>query len=476
MKANNYNEAMNNPLRKTVRPKAHAAPRENASYRTFGSIYSRGKYHIFFEHFPFGLYSSHRYVGHCESDDLVFWKAKAIAIYSTKENDMDGAYEGSVLEDEKGLTLFFMGINYTVRDEEDINSYVRGTPVKTNLMWVHSVDITGSDFDNVHQKKTVLTDAQFQKLGFASGSVKDPEAYQTDPSTRYITFLALEKKSDRQAVGFIKGTKGKDGNYSYEYVGKKIFSEQGVELRTLRFFKSEEHDLFVMEANFPAFSMERTKLPSFKVSLGKGTIDFERQEIHLDEASIVPFDHGYDTRAPKVAYDTRNLPYVMCAMTMKHDIKGERGMVTLPRRIAIDKNDGLILTFIHPLITQRMLYKSKEQKVRQTHFPLLITATLKDNSSMNVGKLGIYRTNGVLHVDRRAIMDVYDPHHIRVEVSKMKVTKPSTRLRIFLDQDIAEIEVDEEKTISFITFGDDTSINCSAVEDFATYTMNPTKV
>ena len=90
------NKDMNN-LRKTVRPKAHASPRENAMYRSFGSLYSRGKYHIFFEHFPFGLYSSHRFVGHAESDDLIFWKSKPIAIYSTKTNDFDGAYEGSCL-------------------------------------------------------------------------------------------------------------------------------------------------------------------------------------------------------------------------------------------------------------------------------------------------------------------------------------------------------------------------------------------
>lgn len=32
---------MNN-LRKTVRPKAHASPRENTMYRSFGSLYSRG--------------------------------------------------------------------------------------------------------------------------------------------------------------------------------------------------------------------------------------------------------------------------------------------------------------------------------------------------------------------------------------------------------------------------------------------------
>lgn len=143
---------MNN-LRKTVRPKAHASPRENTMYRSFGSLYSRGKYHIFFEHFPFGLYSSHRFVGHAESDDLIFWKSKPIAIYSTKTNDFDGAYEGSCLEDESGMVLYYMGINYTTRDMDDVNSYVHNTPIKTNLMACHSFDTTSSEFDNVKRKR-----------------------------------------------------------------------------------------------------------------------------------------------------------------------------------------------------------------------------------------------------------------------------------------------------------------------------------
>ena len=82
-------------------------------YRSFGSLYSRGKYHIFFEHFPFGLYSSHRFVGHAESDDLIFWKSKPIAIYSTKTNDFDGAYEGI---SEKRCNKKYIELNKKERD------------------------------------------------------------------------------------------------------------------------------------------------------------------------------------------------------------------------------------------------------------------------------------------------------------------------------------------------------------------------
>lgn len=468
------NKDMNN-LRKTVRPKAHASPRENAMYRSFGSLYSRGKYHIFFEHFPFGLYSSHRFVGHAESDDLIFWKSKPIAIYSTKTNDFDGAYEGSCLEDESGMVLYYMGINYTTRDMDDVNSYVHNTPIKTNLMACHSFDTTSSEFDNVKKKETLFSDSNFVEMGFESGTIKDPEAYKIDDNTRFITFLAKDIKSKKQALGFIKAIKEKDGSYSYQYVGKQLLEKEDEEIRTIKFFKSEDNYLVTLESNFPKIKMEREQLPEFKVFVGRGTIDFEKCKFKIEVNSLIPLDYGFDVRAPKVAYDTRNLPYIMCSTKMTHDIKGSMGMITLPRRVTCS-SDGSIETYIHPIITQRMIYKSNDEKIRQTHFPLLITANLRDSSSIAVGGLGIYRTDGILHVDRRNISDLPKEGHVRINVAKIPVKDQVTSLRIFLDQDIVEIEINEKQMISFITLSDDTTIKQSGIENYETYTLNQTKI
>lgn len=465
-----------NSIRKTVRPKAHAAPRENMMYRTFGSLYSRGKYHVFFEHFPFGLYSSHRYIGHAESEDLVFWKPKQIAIYPTKANDLDGAYEGSCLEDEDGISLFYMGINYTTRDDNDINSYKKGTPIKTNLMYCHSADNMNSEYDNVSSKKTIFNNEDFVKMGFVSGTIKDPEVYKKDEDTYYLTFLALDQSSNHQAAGFIKGIRNKEsGEFEYKYLGKQLLDDKEKEIRTLKFFKAGDTMLVTMEANFPALVENNPNYPSFKVTISKGTIDFENCTFDIDYKSTIPFDYGFDMRAPKVAYDTREMPYIICSMKMTHDIKGAMGMLSLPRRVVYDDN-GNIKLFIHPLISNRMMFKSKDQKIRQTHFPLLITATLKDDSSISIGKLGIYRTNGILHVDRRSIPDKPKDGHVRVDLAKLETKGESTSIKVFLDQDIFEIEVDEEKMISFITLSDDTVITESSIDDYATYTMSQTKV
>lgn len=465
-----------NSIRKTVRPKAHAAPRENMMYRTFGSLYSRGKYHVFFEHFPFGLYSSHRYIGHAESEDLVFWKPKQIAIYPTKANDLDGAYEGSCIDDEDGIGLFYMGINYTTRDDNDVNSYKKGTPIKTNLMYCHSADNMNSEYDNVLLKKTIFNDEDFVKLGFFSGTIKDPEVYKKDENTYYLTFLALDQSSKCQAVGFIKGIRNKEtGEFEYKYLGKQLLDNQEKEIRTLKFFKASDTILVTMEANFPSTDKSNPNYPAFKVTISKGSIDFENCTFDIDCKSTIPFDYGFDMRAPKVAYDTREMPYIICSMKMTHDIKGAMGMLSLPRRVVCDDN-GNIRLFIHPLISNRMMFKSKDQKIRQTHFPLLITATLKDDSSISIGKLGIYRTNGILHVDRRSIPDKPKDGHVRVDLAKLETKGESTSIKVFLDQDIFEIEVDEEKMISFITLSDDTAITESSIDDYATYTMSQTKV
>lgn len=474
MSVMSYNLLMKS-LRKTVRPKAHAAPRENMMYRTFGSIYCRGKYHVFFEHFPFGLYSSHRYIGHAESDDLVFWKARQMAIYPTKADDMDGAYEGSCIENEGVIWLFYVGIVYMTRDENDINSYVQGTPIKTNLMYCPSLDNQNNEYDNVKSKETIYSDEDFVKMGFASGTIKDPEAYKVDEDTIHITFLGKDRETGIQAVGFIRGKKKNDGVFSYEYIGRKLLDDKSQEIRTIKFFQSEGNDLVVMEANFPRIYADRPNHPDFKVLLGKGNLDFENRNFEIDYNSIKPFDYGFDMRAPKVAYDTRGLPYIMCSMKMTHDIKGAMGMISLPRRVEV-REDGEIVTFIHPLIAERMTFRSKDQKIRQTHFPLLIKVTLNDGASISIGKLGIYRTNGVLHVDRRKIPDNSKEGHVRVELAKLETENEATSLRIFLDQDIAEIEVDQKKLISFVTFGDDTSIVGSSIDEYSTFTMSQTKV
>lgn len=458
--------------RKAVHPKAHAAPRENAMFRAFASLYSKGTYHVFYEYFPFGLYSSRRYIAHSASEDLLLWKAAPIAIYPTKKADEDGAYEGSALADPQtgDIELFYVGINYLKRDPNDLNTCLPDSRLKTNLMAVTSTPGSlGFAFDNVANKRLLVSDEQLKGLGLASGSLRDPEAYRESDASRWLTVLAEDLKG-HSVLCFFKGTQSaKTGQWDYEYQGKKTF-EKKMALRTIRFFTCQGQSLVAMESDYPTF--EEPKASKFKVWLGKAHLDFAKQDVSFDFSSFVPFDYGFDCHSPKVAYDTRNLPYLMGSLLMNHDIKGERGMLTCPRRVSLDKN-GQIVTEIHPLIAKRFLYKSGEIKIRQTHFPLLIQATFQEGSYLKLGKLAIYLTNQALHVDRRKIMDK-PSHHVRLGLASLRLAHVPAKVAVLLDQDVVEVQV-EGKMISFITLDSDSSIAREELADFSISCISQTK-
>ena len=55
-----------------------------------GFIYYKGKYHLFYQHFPYAPVWGRMHWGHAVSDDLVTWEHKGIALYPTKKNDRSG--------------------------------------------------------------------------------------------------------------------------------------------------------------------------------------------------------------------------------------------------------------------------------------------------------------------------------------------------------------------------------------------------
>ena len=49
-----------------------------------GFIYFKGRYHLFYQHFPYAPMWGTMYWGHAVSDDLVHWSHEKIALFPTK--------------------------------------------------------------------------------------------------------------------------------------------------------------------------------------------------------------------------------------------------------------------------------------------------------------------------------------------------------------------------------------------------------
>ena len=63
-----------------------------------GFIYYKGKYHLFYQHFPYEPRWGTMHWGHAVSDDLVNWEHEGIALFPSKLNDKNGCFSGSAVE------------------------------------------------------------------------------------------------------------------------------------------------------------------------------------------------------------------------------------------------------------------------------------------------------------------------------------------------------------------------------------------
>lgn len=91
-----------------MRPKFHFTTRSGWLNDPNGLVYYQGEYHLYYQHFPYGLNCNFRNMhwGHAVSRDLLHWEELPIALYP-RENDF--CYSGSAVIDWDNVTGFQTG-------------------------------------------------------------------------------------------------------------------------------------------------------------------------------------------------------------------------------------------------------------------------------------------------------------------------------------------------------------------------------
>jgi fructan beta-fructosidase len=66
----------------------HASTRRGWNNDPNGMVYHNGKYHLYYQHNPFGIFWGNMHWGHFESTDLIHWEEKPIALFQKTVKDM----------------------------------------------------------------------------------------------------------------------------------------------------------------------------------------------------------------------------------------------------------------------------------------------------------------------------------------------------------------------------------------------------
>ena len=139
-----------------------------------GFIYYKGKYHLFYQHFPYAPVWGRMHWGHAVSDDLVTWEHKGIALYPTKKNDRSGCFSGSAVEHDGKMHIFYTGINYREEDPENINCALNYGFIASQMKIVSQ---DGYTFDNFNAKTTIIQPLRDSTSGSESDT-RDPKVWR----------------------------------------------------------------------------------------------------------------------------------------------------------------------------------------------------------------------------------------------------------------------------------------------------------
>ncbi|MDO4491150.1 MAG: glycoside hydrolase family 32 protein [Lachnospiraceae bacterium] len=103
--ARQYEETYEKDIRPEDRPAFHLTPRVGWMNDPNGFSFYQGKYHLFYQYYPYASHWDSMHWGHAVSEDLLCWEYLPAAMAPDQDYDKDGVFSGSAITLEDGRQL-----------------------------------------------------------------------------------------------------------------------------------------------------------------------------------------------------------------------------------------------------------------------------------------------------------------------------------------------------------------------------------
>ena len=186
------------------RPQFHFSPRRGWLNDPNGMIYFGGKYHLFYQYNPFGVFWGNMSWGHATSTDMIHWVEEPTVLFPLPDTGM--AYSGACFVDSENL----MGFG-TAEEPALIAFYLR---TKEGLGYAYSTD-GGKSFTDF-EGNPVLTRPEGEEVP-KKGRMDTPRPILMDDGKTWIAptydYFFREDGLPSHCVGFYKSTDLKDWSF-----------------------------------------------------------------------------------------------------------------------------------------------------------------------------------------------------------------------------------------------------------------------
>lgn len=401
-----------------------------------GFIYYKGKYHLFYQYFPYAPVWGTMHWGHAFSVDLVHWEHAGVALFPTRYEDQNGCFSGSAVEHDGKMNLYYTGIHYKKTDAENI--HVNGGDFEATQLMLSSED--GFSFDNFKGKRVVVPMIEDTEIGDHKDT-RDPKVWK-EGDTFYMVLGSTYCQETGRAIFYKSG----DG-LNWQYVSQFRSERFGKTLECPDIFKAGDSYVFIGSPMYIAkdaggYEHHAVCMPA----------DFEPETCSLSlHGNYQYIDYGLDLYAPQTNIDAAGRRVMIAWMRMPKAVENPgcrpwNGMMCLPR--VVEAENGHIYFRVHPEIDK--YFKNIEKTALFTGEPCRIQVTLKEDEVLDIGGFKIWVERDFIKTDRSSVFGGIKGHRM---ISSTPKLYGNYNLDIFVEPNLIEVFVNNgEYVISNVVY------------------------
>lgn len=433
------NKAKVNP---EFRNKFHLMPQIGWMNDPNGFIHYKGKYHLFYQFYPYDSVWGPMHWGHAVSSDGIEWEHLPPALAPDQDYDRGGCFSGTAYVEDDILYLMYTG--HTVEDGE-----------------VRQVQCLAKSYDGISFEKYKNNPVIYEEhiAGVCSISdFRDPKLFKKDG--KYFSVVAANTNDNRGQLLIFESenmTEWSKGKVFFE--GKK---DQGVMWECPDVFNLNGEDVILMSPiQMEQKGINFTNRSSTVAFIGK--INWE--DLTFEPKNMQEIDNGMDFYAPQTCLNDEGERIMIAWMQMwdrtnvTHELGHKwSGSMTLPREISIDDNRlfQIPINSVHErLKTKNIKLTPAKGKQEFANDPQYIKLKLNQESyelqlvSDNKEYLTVSYENGLLTLSRERMGHKIVGEEGENYVSRsIKLNDNNMELEIFIDTSSIELFVNGKYCMS----------------------------
>lgn len=374
-----------------------------------GCIYFKGRYHLFYQHFPYAPMWGTMYWGHAVSDDLVHWSHEKIALFPTKDYDRNGVFSGSAVEKDGKMYLYYTANRYL--KEQDENIHVADGEYEESQVMIISED--GFHFDNWNGKKQIIPVIRDDETA-DSMDTRDPKVWEENGV--YYMILGSTYKHE---IGRLE----LEANYSLIDYGGDFYAQQ----------TNLDKDGRRVMIGWIRMPEAVTGMKSSKAAV------FFEQNSDREENEREKITQSTDKNHLKKSDKSQLL-------TEERVIWN--GMMSLPRVVEIE--NGQVCFRVHPNVRKGLSRSLSSQDALRSSNPFCIKTTLQNGDCLDIGGYQISMKGRTICTDRTRVFPHTDSKKLHCQIPD---AGEKADLEIFVDPNLIEIFVnDGEYVLSNVVY------------------------